>query len=60
MGYIKSTFILPIKNPNELDSPLRISIHRSDFPLTKLLLSQPLFVTYERENAEVLPHQAHV
>ncbi len=31
------------KNPNEVDSPSRISIHRSDLSSTKLLSSQPIF-----------------
>ncbi|MED3818856.1 hypothetical protein ICR95_06855 [Priestia megaterium] len=32
------------KNPNEVDSPSRISIHRSDLSSTKILSSQPIFL----------------
>ncbi|GMG74239.1 hypothetical protein ShirakiTB12_27070 [Priestia megaterium] len=43
--YMKTTFTMPIKkNPNEVDSPSRISIHRSDLSSTKLLSSQPIFL----------------
>ncbi|MEH7604710.1 hypothetical protein, partial [Priestia megaterium] len=31
--------VITIKNPNVLDSPSRISIHRSDLSSTKILLS---------------------
>ncbi len=45
--YMKSTFTITIKNPNELNSPSRISIHRSDFPSIKLLLPQPLLFKFK-------------
>lgn len=41
--YIHETYVHPNnKNPNEFDSLSRISIHRSDFPSTKMRLFQPL------------------
>ncbi|MDR7243267.1 hypothetical protein [Priestia megaterium] len=39
--YMKPTFTIAMKNPNELDSSSKISIHRSDLSSTKIRLSQP-------------------
>ncbi|AUO12300.1 hypothetical protein C0569_13680 [Priestia megaterium] len=48
--YMKFTFIITIKNPNELDSPSRISIHRSDFSSTNILLSRLYSSSMESRN----------
>ncbi|AUO10715.1 hypothetical protein DC421_05395 [Priestia megaterium] len=45
--YMKSTFTITIKNPNEWNSPSRISVHRSDFYSIKLLLPQPLLFKFK-------------
>ncbi len=45
-----------LKNPNEFDSPSRISIHRSDFPSTKIWLSH-IFLGWRYTHACFFSHQ---